>query len=111
VMKGHERVLWQGNLWGGSAQQIIGYGSYRYRNRSGAEVDWFIVGLALQKRHLSVYVSAAEDGTYLVKRYADRLGMVKVGSAYVTFTRLENVELPVLLEMVARARDLMSSGD
>ena len=110
VMAGHERVLWEGPMWGGTQQRIIGYGAYRYENRSGAEVDWFIVGLAMQKSHLSLYVSAIDDGQYLVKRYADRLGKVQVGSANVTFKRLDDVQLDALLEMVERARDLMIGG-
>ena len=95
-------------MWGGTEQRIVGYGSYRYVNASGADVDWFVVGLAMQKSHLSLYVNAVEDGAYLVKRYADRLGKVKVGSANVTFKRLSDVELDVLLEMVARARELLA---
>jgi len=109
VFAGHERVLWEGPMWGGTDQRIIGYGAYRYEGRSGATGDWFVVGLAVQKAHLSLYVSAAEDGQYLAKRYADRLGRVKVGSANITFKRLADVELPVLLEVVERARDLMLS--
>ena len=111
VFGGHERVLWEGPMWGGTEQRIIGYGNYRYEGRSGAAGDWFVVGLAAQKAHLSLYVSAVEDGQYLVKRYADRLGKVKVGSANVTFKRLSDVELPVLLAMAERARDLMAAAD
>jgi hypothetical protein len=108
VMAGTDRVLWEGAMWGGTEQRIVGYGSYRYVNARGANVDWFVVGLAMQKSHLSLYVNAVEDGAYLVKRYADRLGKVKVGSANITFKRLSDVELDVLLEMVARARDLLA---
>jgi hypothetical protein len=109
VMAGHERVLWEGVFWGGSEQRIIGYGAYRSVNRSGTEVDWFMVGLAAQRSHLSLYVNAVEDGAYLVKRYADRLGKVKIGSANVTIRRLSDVKLDVLRGMVARARELMMS--
>jgi hypothetical protein len=110
IFDGHERALWEGTMWGGTEQRIIGYGAYRYEGRSGASGDWFVVGLAAQKAHLSLYVSAAEDGRYLVKRYADRLGKVKVGSANVTFKRLADLDLPVVLEMAERARDLMTDG-
>lgn len=106
IFRGHERVLWEGPMWGGTEQRIIGYGAFEQVNRSGTAVDWFVVGLAVQKSHLSVYVSAVEDGQYLVKRFADGLGKVKVGSANVTFRRLSDVELPVLLAMAERARDL-----
>jgi hypothetical protein len=108
VFDGHERVLWDGPMWGGTQQTIIGYGSFLQRNRSGAEVEWFIVGLAAQKTHLSLYVSAVEAGEYLVRRWADRLGRVKVGSANVTFRRLSDVELPAVVAMAERARDLVS---
>lgn len=108
VFTGHERVLWEGPMWGGTEQRIIGYGAYHYKGRSGAEGEWFVVGLAAQKAHLSLYVSGAEEGQSLAKRYATRLGKVKVGSANVTFKRLADLDLPVVLEMVERARDLMT---
>lgn len=107
IFAGHERVLWEGPMWGGTFQRIIGYGAMRRRQRAGNEVEWFVVGLAAQKGYLSLYVSAVEDGTYLVKRYADRLGKVKVGSANVTFKRLADLHLPSVVEMAARARDLV----
>jgi hypothetical protein len=105
VFAGHERVLWEGPMWGGTHQRIIGYGAFLQRQRTG-DVDWFVMGLAVQKAHLSLYVNAAEDGQYLVKRYADRLGRVKVGSANVTFKRLADLDLPAVIEMAERALDL-----
>jgi hypothetical protein len=108
VFAGQERVLWEGVFWGGSQQAIIGYGSYRYKGRSGGEGEWFVVGLAVQKAHLSLYVNGAENGQTLAKRYADRLGKVKAGSGNVTFKRLADLNLPVALEMAERARDLMA---
>jgi hypothetical protein len=106
IMAGQARVLWEGVFWGGSEQRIIGYGTQVYRDSRGKEIDWFVIGLARQKAHLSLYVSVAEDGTYLVKGYSDRLGKVKVGSAVVSFKRLADVDRLVLTEMLSRARDL-----
>jgi hypothetical protein len=106
AMAGHERVLWEGVFWGGSEQRIIGYGSYRYKGRSGAEGEWFVIRLAAQKNYLSVYVTGAEGGTSLAKLYAPRLGKVKAGSANLQFKRVADVDLDVLDEMVARACEL-----
>jgi hypothetical protein len=106
VFEGHDRVLWEGPMWGGTEQRIVGYGRFVQRSRSGDEVDWFIVGLAAQKAHLSLYVNAVEDGQYLVKRWADRLGRVKAGSANVTFKRLADVDLAEVVALAERARDL-----
>jgi hypothetical protein len=105
-MAGLDRVLWEGVFWGGSDQRIIGYGADRYTNRSGKAVDWFLVGLAQQKDHLTVYVNAVEDGAYLIKSYADRLGRVKVGSAAVTFRRASDLDLEVLRELLRRVRSI-----
>jgi len=111
VMDGLPRDVWEGPFWGGTQQRIIGYGRYQYRGRSGAEGEWFIVGLAAQKNNLSVYVSAAEDGKSLAKTYAERLGKVKAGSGAVTFRRLADVNLEVLVELVRRARELTADAE
>ena len=106
VMAGQERVLWEGVFWGGTEQRIIGYGSYRYKGRSGAEGEWFIVGLAAQKNYLSVYVNATDDGQSVAKTYAPRLGKVKASSANLQFKRVADIDLDVLREIVTRAREL-----
>ena len=104
---GADRVLWEGPMWGGTDQRIIGYGRFVQHNRDGSDVDWFIVGLAAQKAHLSLYVNAVEDGQYLVRQWAERLGRVKVGSANVTFKRLADVDVGAVVALAERARDLM----
>ena len=110
VMAGHERVLWEGVFWGGTQQRIIGYGSYRYKGRSGAEGEWFVVGLAAQKNYLSLYVSGAEGGTSLAKLYAPRLGKVKAGSANLQFKRAVGRGSGRPPRAVRSARELTSSG-
>ena len=105
-LAGLERVLWEGTMWGGTEQRIVGYGGITQARPRGASVEWFLVGLAAQKANLSVYVNAAEDGEYLVKRRAKELGRVKVGSAAITFTSLTDVDEQALRALVHRAREL-----
>jgi hypothetical protein len=102
---GDERVLWEGKFWGGTQQNIVGYGAYHYKGRSGAEGEWFVVGLAAQKNYLSLYVNATADGQYLGKVYAPRLGKVKAGSANLQFKRAADLDLDVLRELATAARD------
>jgi len=110
VFSGEERVLWEGPFWGGTQQHIIGYGSYHYRGRSGAEGEWFVVGLAAQKNYFSLYVNAADEGESLGQRYASRLGKVKAARANVQFKRASDLDLDVLREIATRARDLIAQG-
>ena len=102
-MPGQTRVLYEGKLWGGSDQNIIGYGKFRYTNSSGKTVEWFMVGLAAQKSHISIYINAVDDDGYLVPRYKDRLGKAKVGSASIGFKSLADVDIDVLMELVDMA--------
>jgi hypothetical protein len=102
------RFLYEGTFWGGSDQQIVGYGVIDYRNRSGDDVEWFMVGLALQKNHISVYVNAVEDGQYLLRRYEGKLGKAKLGSASIAFSSIDDVDLENLMELVSLAAGQLS---
>jgi hypothetical protein len=110
VMAGVERVLWEGKFWGGSDQRIIGYGEYRYQGRSGRSGEWFVIGLAAQKNYITVFVNAVADGASPIETYAARLGKAKIGKSTISFKRLSDIDLPVLLELIARARELTPPG-
>lgn len=106
ALPGRSRTVWTGTFWGGSEQTIIGYGQITQSRPRGPDVEWFAVGLALQKAYVSLYVNAADGGRYLAQTYAGRLGTVKVGSASVSFRRLEDVDVDALTEMLRRADEL-----
>jgi hypothetical protein len=97
------RVLFEGKLWGGSDQKIIGYGEFRYTNSSGKAVVWFMVGLAAQKNYISMYVNAVDNDGYLLTKYKDSLGKVKTGSASISFKTVDDVDLGLLMELVDAA--------
>ena len=104
AMAGHPAIVWTGKFWGGSYQNIIGYGDYSYKRSGSKNVEWFIVGLAAQKNYISVYVNAVEDGQYLTETYADRLGKAKVGKSSISFRSIDDIDLDVLLDLVKAAR-------
>ena len=103
AMPGRCRDLWQGTFWGGTDQTIIGYGRILQPRPRGDDVEWFLVGLARQKRNYSLYVNATSGDGYLAHDYADRLRKVKLGAASIGFTKLSNVDTDVLHELLAAA--------
>jgi hypothetical protein len=105
VMAGQSRVMWEGKFWGGSEQRIIGYGDYSQQRPNKKAVEWFIIGLAVQKDYISLYVTAADEDGYLVKKYGDRLGKVKVGSSAISFKSAHDIDLDVLAELLHLAKD------
>ena len=108
LMAGLPKTMWEGRLWGGTDQQIIGYGDYRYTKSSGESVEWFIVGLAVQRNYISVYVNATDGRAYLAERHAERLGKVKVGKSSISFTSIDDVDLQQLSDLITDAKRLMT---
>jgi Domain of unknown function (DU1801) len=110
ALPGFARVLWQGVFWGGTDQSIIGYGTITQPRPRGRSVDWFLVGLARQKNYLSLYVNAADGGTYLSQLYGPRLGTTKIGSASISFKSVQDIDLAVLAEMLRHASRVAEQG-
>lgn len=96
-----EGKVWQDIFWGGSQQNILGFGEMVYRMSSDQEGGWFIVGLSRQKNDYSLYVSATKNGQYLLKEYQDKLGKVKASS--INFTQLQQVNLDQLLALLVES--------
>jgi hypothetical protein len=106
AMPGRSRALWEGVFWGGTEQRIIGYGDLVQQRPRGAEVRWFVLGLAQQKSHYSLYVNAVEEGAYLSHTYGPRLGKVRIGAASIAFSSADAVDLAVLAELAAASSAL-----
>lgn len=104
IMVGHSRVLWEGTLWGGTKQEIIGYGDYTINLSRGKKSEWFMVGLAIQKNYISIYVNAVEDGQYVAEKYRSKLGKVKVGKSSISFKHLDDLNIDTLQKVVSIAR-------
>ncbi|WP_084076682.1 DUF1801 domain-containing protein [Demequina sp. NBRC 110057] len=100
ALPGATRRLWRGTFWGGTSQAIVGYGDTVQPRPRGGEVAWFLLGLARQKAHVSLYVNAAEGREYLSRSYASRLaatpGAVKAGAAALTFRDVDALDLEAL---------------
>jgi hypothetical protein len=94
------------------ASAMLGYGLMPYRPRSAQEPrTWPLLALAAQKRHLSLYVCAVLDGSYLVEARADRLGTVSCGKSCIRFTSLDKVHADELRALVQDAVAATAAGD
>ena len=81
-------------MWGPS---IIGFGSYHYVYESGREGDACVVGLAVRKDDLVVYLTAAgpEQAALL-----EQLGRHKMGKACLYIRKLADIDLYVLDQLI-----------
>ena len=85
------------------AYNMLGYGSFPYKNYKKEVIDWPIIALASQKNYMSVYVCALENGEYLAEKYKDKLGKVSVGKSCIRFKKLEDLNLSELKLVLQKA--------
>ncbi len=85
------------------AYNMIGYGSFPYRNYKHEPIQWPVISLANQKNYISIYVCALIDGKYLAETYTKELGKVKVGKSCISFKKLEDINLPALKKVIQAA--------
>jgi Domain of unknown function (DU1801) len=88
-------------MWGPS---IIGYGSYHYKYDSGREGDWCRAGFSPRKANLSVYLMGGycnPDTQTQVDALRARLGKHKVGASCLYITKLVDVDIEALKDLIA----------
>ena len=85
-------VLWSNNT--------VGYGQYHYKYASGQEGDWMITGFSQRKANLTIYIMLGFDkyGDLL-----DKLGKFTTSKSCLYVTKLANIDLNVLKELISRS--------
>jgi len=85
------------------AYNMLGYGSFPYRNYRGEMIMWPTVALANQKNYISIYVCSLEGWKYVAEKYKKDLGRVSVGRSCIRFKKLDDLNLPVLKKVLQSA--------
>jgi uncharacterized protein YdhG (YjbR/CyaY superfamily) len=79
---------------------MLGYGKFHYRYASGREGDWMKIGIANNKRYISLYCCGADERGYVAERYRERLPKANIGKSCVRFKRLSDLDEDTLKELI-----------
>lgn len=85
----------------GMRMKMIGYGKYRYATPSGTLIDWPVIGVALQKNYISVYVSVTKAGAPIVQSYAGKLGERRSGGNNFSFETFDDLQVSAVSSLFA----------
>jgi hypothetical protein len=85
------------------AYNMLGYGSFPYKNYKNEMIMWPTIALANQKQYMSIYVCALKDGVYLAEKYKKELGKVSVGRSCIRIKKIEDINIPVLQKVLKEA--------
>lgn len=85
------------------AYNMLGYGSFKYKNYKKETLDWPTVSLASQKNYMSLYICAVQNGAYIAEKYKHKLGKVSVGKSCIRFKKIEDLNLEELKKVIQLA--------
>ena len=85
--------------------KMLGYGKMRYKYASGREGEWMKIGIANNKRYISLYCCAADGEGYVAERYRERLPKASIGKSCVRFKRLSDLDEATLRELIRESAD------
>ncbi len=85
------------------AYNMLGYGSFKYKNNKKEELNWPTIGLASQKNYISLYVCSVENGEYIAEKAKNKLGKVNVGKSCIRFNKIEDLNLEELKKVLKKA--------
>ncbi len=90
-------------MWGDS---IIGFGDYHYKYTSGRDASWFQVGFSPRKQNLSLYIMS---GFTKYDALLKKLGKHKKGKSCLYISKLEDVKIEVLEELIVQSIKALKS--
>jgi hypothetical protein len=82
------------------AYNMLGYGSFKYKNYKGEVIDWPTISLANQKNYISLYICSVQSGEYIAEKHKEKLGKVSVGKSCIRFKRIEDLNLKELKNVI-----------
>jgi hypothetical protein len=93
----------------GMRMKMIGYGKFRYAIKSGKTIEWPVIGIALQKNYISVYVAVRKDGQPIVQAYAGKLGELRSGRNNLGFERYQDLKVDAVSSLFADAAQIFEN--
>jgi hypothetical protein len=84
----------EAKMWGSG---IIGFGDLHYKYKTGREGNWFRIGFSPRKQNTVLYFMNYFNG---FEEILSRLGKFKTGKSCLYVSKLEDIHLDILKEMI-----------
>lgn len=85
------------------AYNMLGYGSFPYKNYKKEDIEWPVIALANQKQYVSLYVCCVLNGEYVAEKHKKELGNVSVGRSCIRFKTLSDLNIEALKKVIKLA--------
>jgi Domain of unknown function (DU1801) len=85
----------EAKMWG---ENIVGFGTSRYKYPDGREMDWMQVGFAPRKQNLTLYI---RGGLETHEKLLQNLGKFKTGKGCLYIKKLEDIDMITLEKLIS----------
>ena len=82
-------------MWG---DNMVGFGKYHYKYKTGHEGEWFLTGFSPRKQNLTIYIMA---GFQNYEELLKDLGKYKTSSSCLYLKKLEDIDRGVLKKLIS----------
>jgi hypothetical protein len=93
----------------GMRMKMIGYGQFQYAIKSGKTTPWPVIGVALQKNYISVYMAVTKSGRPILQGYVGKLGELRSGANNFSFETFDDLNATELSKLFADAAAIFKS--
>ena len=93
----------QAKMWG---NQLIGFGSYQYKQSNRKECSWFLTGFGPRKGQISIYLMTGFDNS---PELLENLGKFKTSVGCLYIKKLDDVNKDILKELINRSYNQMKT--
>jgi len=93
----------------GMRMKMIGYGRFRYAAKSGEKVAWPVIGVALQKNYISIYLTVTKAGRPILRAYEARIVALRTGGNNFSFESFDDLDPKVLASMFAEVGRIVAA--
>lgn len=92
----------------GMRMKMIGYGKFHFAVGAHKNIEWPVIGVALQKNYISVYVAATKRAKPIVPNYAGKLGELRAGRNNFSFTCFDDLRIAGVSSLIIEVADIFA---
>jgi len=94
---------YKAKMWG---KEMVGFGSYTYKTKSGKEGEWFLSGFSPRKLDISLHLMLGLDNEV---ELLSKLGKYKKGKGCVYIKKLSDIDIDTLKKLIKNTFESMKS--
>jgi hypothetical protein len=88
--------------------KMVGYGAFHFPAKAGKQVQWPVIGVALQKSYITAYFAVTVNNKPIVDSYVGKLGELRAGVNNFSFRTFSELNTKMVFSLFQDAADVFA---